>query len=207
MSASRSHASSLRPNGLTLRPHRSGNCTTTTGATTAAVVTVRGIIVIGVAAAGSTSVIPLFRCASRMAVGRTMILAAASVQAELSRAWLGSPTVLEPQVAGIESVIVARTASQHQNLQLAGGTLQDRLHRLEPGFVGVDKGVVQDQARRFALALRQQTRERDSHQHRQLLAGADAEAIEPFLRPIPAQVGKAEAVGVEDRLGAREHAL
>src|SRR3954469_2507276 len=174
MSASRSHASSLRPNGLTLRPHRSGNCTTTTGATAAAVVTVRGIIVIGVAAAGSTSVIRLFRCASRMAVGRTMIPAAASVQAELPPPQLAGPTVLKPQVAGIEAVIVARAASQHQNLQLAGGTLQDRLHRLEPGFVSIDQGVVQDQARRLALALRQQARERESHQHRQLLASADA---------------------------------
>src|SRR4051812_26767457 len=143
MSARRSQASSFRPKGLTFRPQISGNCTTTTGVVTViAVMPERGSS-IRAASAVSTSVIlsPIQR-------GREARMAAArrAVQAELL--WgppLSLPALLEPEVTRVEPEVITGPAGQYQDLQLAGGALQDGLHGLEPRFVGVDQGVVQDQ--------------------------------------------------------------
>ena len=48
-------------------------------------------------------------------------------------------------------------------------------------LVGVDQRIVEDQARRLALALGQQAGEGQAHQHGQLLARADAQAVERLL--------------------------
>ena len=70
---------------------------------------------------------------------------------------------------------------------------------VKAGLVGIDQRVVENQARRFALALRQQRGERQADQHGELLARADAQAVERLLEHHPGAVGQAQVLGVDDR--------
>ena len=73
-------------------------------------------------------------------------------------------------------------------------------------MVGIDQRVVEDHRGRLP-AFAQQFGERQPCQHRQLLAGADAEMPERLIHPVAPQVPELRHVGRQSQLARWEQGL
>lgn len=84
---------------------------------------------------------------------------------------------LKPDDPGVAHVPKARVrAGQHDDLAILRGKAQERTHAFQPRRVAVTEGVVQDEGDAVLLADKKGASE--ARDQRELLLGADAEAVE-----------------------------